>query len=721
MSDAPTDRNRLDEEASPYLRQHSDNPVNWQPWDEQAREAARERDVPIFLSVGYAACHWCHVMEEESFQDEDVADLLNEHFVPIKVDREERPDVDRVYQTICQQVTRRGGWPLSAWLTPEGKPFYVGTYFPPEPKRGMPGFADLLEDIADSWSDPEQREEMENRAEQWTQAVRGELEDVPDPTEEPPGGVLQSAAQAALRAADREHGGFGTNGPKFPQPARVELLLRAYERTGREQCREVAVETLDAMASGGMYDHVGGGFHRYATDREWVVPHFEKMLYDNATLPLVYLQGYQVTGDRRYADVVEGTLDFLDRELRHPEGAFYSTLDARSETPASRLDDGEDPGHEEGAFYAWTAEEVRAALEDELTADLFVDRYGVDRPNFEGTRVLTVERSYEELAESYDLTADGVEYHLRAAERELLAAREDRPRPRRDEKVLAGWNGLAISALADAGLVLDERYAEWAGEALSFLREHLWDGADAHLSRRFKDGEVAIDGYLEDYAYLARGALALYGATGEVEHLAFALELARAIRERFWDADEETLYFTRAGGEQLVARPQETRDQSTPSSLGVALEVLLALDHFVPHGRFGEVVEATLRTHGNTIQGNPLEHTTLTLVADTYESGPLEVTVAADGLPEDWRTAIGERYLPGRVLAPRPATEDGLADWLDALDLPEPGPIWADRDAEDGRPTAYVCRAFACSPPQTDVHEALDWVGKLGPADDGEP
>ncbi|PSP80865.1 thioredoxin domain-containing protein [Halobacteriales archaeon QS_1_68_20] len=720
MSDAPTDRNRLDEEASPYLRQHADNPVHWQPWDEQAREAAKERDVPIFLSVGYAACHWCHVMEEESFEDEEVAELLNEHFVPVKVDREERPDVDRVYQTICQQVTRRGGWPLSVWLTPEGKPFYVGTYFPKEPRRGMPAFPDLLEDISESWNDPEQRGEMENRAEQWTQAVRGELESVPEAAEEPPAGVLSSAAQAALRAADREHGGFGTNGPKFPQPARVELLLRAYERTGREQSRKVAVETLDAMASGGMYDHVGGGFHRYATDREWVVPHFEKMLYDNATLPLVYLHGYQVTGDRRYADVVEGTLAFLDRELRHPEGAFYSTLDARSETHASRLDEGEDPEAEEGAFYTWTPGEVRETLEDDLTADLFVDRYGVDRPNFEGTRVLTVERSYEDLAEEYDLTAEGVESHLDGAERELLEAREDRPRPRRDEKVLAGWNGLAISALAEAGLVLDERYAEWGAEALAFLREHLWDAEDAHLSRRFKDEEVAIDGYLEDYAFLARGALDLYGATGDVEYLSFALDLVRAIRERFWDADGRTLYFTRAGGEQLVARPQETRDQSTPSSLGVALEVLLALDHFVPHERYGEVVEATLQTHGNVVEGNPLEHTTLALVADAHESGPLEVTVAADGLPEDWRTAIGERYLPGRVLAPRPSTEEGLADWLDALALDEPGPIWADRDAEDSQPTAYVCRAFTCSPPQTDVQEALDWVGKLGPADDGE-
>jgi uncharacterized protein YyaL (SSP411 family) len=482
-----------------------------------------------------------------------------------------------------------------------------------------------------------------------------------------------------------------------------------------------------------MYDHVGGGFHRYATDREWVVPHFEKMLYDNATLPLVYLHGYQVTGDRRYAEVVEETFEFLDRELRHPEGAFFSTLDARSETPPSRLAEDEEPEREEGTFYTWTPEEVRDALDDERTADVFVERYGIDEPNFEGATIPTIRRRREDLAETFDLTEDGVTSHLNAARRQLRERRDrDRPRPPRDEKVLAGWNGLAISALAEGGLALDERYAAWGAEALSFLREHLWDADERRLSRRFKDvseprseasetesraGEVEVDGYLEDYAFLARGALDLYGATGDVDHLAFALDLARSMRERFWDEDARTLYFTPSDGEDLVARPQETKDQSTPSSLGVALDVLLSLDPFVPHERFADAVAATLETHGGTVEANPLEHATLALVADAYEVGPLELTVAAEALPDHWRERLGGTYLPGRLLAPRPATESGLREWLDVLGVDEAGPVWANRDA-DGGPTLYVCRAFTCSPPRTDVDAALEWVEKLSPGDD---
>jgi uncharacterized protein YyaL (SSP411 family) len=549
-----TDRNRLDEEASPYLRQHADNPVNWQPWDEAALDEAEERDVPIFLSVGYSACHWCHVMEDESFEDEKTAEQLNEEFVPIKVDREERPDLDSIYQTICQLVTRRGGWPLSVWLTPDGRPFYVGTYFPPESRQGMPGFGDLLENIRESWETD--REEIENRADQWTDAITDQLEEVPEASERPEG-VLVDGADAALRGADREHGGFGQNGPKFPQTARLELLLRAHDRTDREQYGEVVSETLDAMSDRGMYDQLGGGFHRYATDREWIVPHFEKMLYDNAELPRIYLAGYQATGEERYAQVVRETFEWVEREMTHPEGGIYSTLDAQSEDPET----GE---HEEGVFYVWTPEEVREVVGDEQ-AELFCERYGVDqRGNFEGETVLTLSRSVESLAEEYDLTENEVEEQLDEARTKLFEAREKRPRPRRDEKILAGWNGLMISAFAEAGLVLDSGYADNAVAALSFVREHLWDAEEGRLSRRYKDQEVKIDGYLEDYAFLARGAFDTYQVTGEVEWLTFALELARAIENEFWDEERETLYFTPEAGEELVARPQELTDQSTP-------------------------------------------------------------------------------------------------------------------------------------------------------------
>jgi len=701
--DDPTRRNRLDDAASPYLRQHADNPVNWQPWDDDALDAARERDAPIFLSVGYSACHWCHVMAEESFEDDEVAAVLNDEFVPVKVDREERPDLDSVYQTVCQLVSGRGGWPLSIWLTPDGRPFYVGTYFPKEPRQGQPGFLTLLRDVAESWRTD--RDEIEERADQWTAAVRDEVESVPEAGEPPGADLLADAGQAAVRSADRENGGFG-RAPKFPQPQRVELLLRAHDRTDREAFRDVATEALDAMAAGGVYDHVGGGFHRYATDADWTVPHFEKMLYDNAELPRAYLAGYRVTGDERYADVVRGTLNFVDRELGHPDGGFYSTLDAQSE--------GESGEREEGAFYVWTPEQVEAALGDGLDADLFRDRYGVtDAGNFEGKTVLTASASIPDLADEHDLAVVDVERRLADARERAFDAREERPRPLRDEKVLAGWNGLAISAFADAGLALDRAYADRAASAVAFARDRLWDGD--RLQRRFKDGDAGIPGYLEDYAFLARGALDTYQATGDPDHLAFAVDLARALEAEFRDADAGTLYFTPAGDDTPVARPQELRDQSTPSSAGVAAQVLLALDQFVPGDDLADAAEGVLSTHAETLESDPVQHASLTMAADDLAVGPLELTVAADGLPDDWRDGIGRAYLPGRVLSVRPPTEDALAPWLDALGVEKAPPIWASRVARNGQPTIYVCRSRTCSPPVHDVEDALDWADDLAP------
>ena len=734
-----TDENRLSEEGSPYLRQHEENPVNWQPWDEDALEAAKERDVPIFLSVGYSSCHWCHVMAEESFEDPQVAEILNEHFVPIKVDREERPDVDSVYQTICGAVTGQGGWPLSAWLTPEGKPFYVGTYFPREPKHGRPGFTDLLGNVTDSWT--ESREEIEERADQWAEAISSELEATPesDGETEPPGtDLLADAAGTILRSADREHGGFGS-GQKFPQTGRLHLLLRTAERTGRGVAGEVARETFDAMARGGLRDHVGGGFHRYCTDREWVVPHFEKMLYDNAELARGFLAAYQATGEERYSRVARETFGFVTRELSHPEGGFYSTLDAQSVAPESRREgnaggdggeagddhgDGGDRDHdhdhdrerEEGAFYVWTPAEVREAVDDEESAELFCERYGIsERGNFEGTSVLTVSAAVEELADERGTTTEDVAASIERAREQVFAARAERPRPPRDEKVLAGWNGLMIGAFAEGALVLDEHYAEPAVEALEFCHEQLWDESAGRLQRRYKDGEVKIRGYLEDYAFLARGALACYEATGQAAHLRFALDLARAIEADFWDESAETLYFTPEGGEELVARPQELNDQSTPSSVGVACEVLSALSQFTTHDRFAEITERVLATHVDTIRADPRMRASLVLAADRRATGWLECIVAAESLPENWRERLGRTYLPDRLLSVRPPTEAGLGEWLETLESDDAPPIWAEREQREGEPTIYVCRDFTCSPPQTDIDEALDWAEELAP------
>ena len=696
----PLRRNRLAEEGSPYLTQHKDNPVNWQPWDETALEAAKAQNKPIFLSIGYSACHWCHVMEEESFEDDAVAERLNEDFIPIKVDREERPDIDSIYMSICQRVTGRGGWPLTAWLTPEGSPFYIGTYFPKEPQGQMPGLLDLLEKIAGSWNDPEERSEMQTRAEQWADTARDKY-DTPDAdgTGEAPGDdTLDSAVRTALRSVDEEYGGFGSDGPKFPQPGRLDLLLRAAGRSGTTDALTAVTATLDAIADGGMYDHLGGGFHRYATDREWTVPHFEKMLYDNAGLPPLYLAGHQLTGDEGYAETVDETLAFVERELTHPDGGFYSTLDARS-------------GDEEGSFYVWTPADVHAHLDDPA-ATLFCERYGVtDGGNFErGTTVLNVSTTIDTLADDHDLTTDVVATKLSNACDTLFAAREERTRPPRDEKILAGWNGMMISAYADAARILDADYAESARDALDFVTDHLLDSETGRLQRRFIDGDVAGEGYLEDYAFLARGAFDLYQATGDLQPLSVALDLAETIVSAFWDAETKTIYFTPDDGEELVTRPQELTDSSTPSSLGATVDLLCELDGFVADADYREIAGEVLATHSNRITGNPLQHVSLTLAADRYTNGGAELTVAADDLPTDWRETLADRYLPGVTLAHRPPTESELQAWLDELGLETAPPVWADREAIDGEPTVYACESFTCSPPQTALEPALEWL-----------
>lgn len=708
----PTDRNRLAEEGSPYLQAHAENPVHWQPWDETALSAAEREDKPIFLSIGYAACHWCHVMAEESFEDENTAAVLNENFVPIKVDREERPDVDRIYQTLAQVLGQQGGWPLSVWLTPDGRPFYVGTYFPPDSRGGRPGFAELLEDLQATWEND--REGIEQRADQWADAISGELEGTPDAARDTAEDELvREGGDAAVRIADREFGGFGSSGPKFPQPGRLQLLLRADARVSGEssvdgddpgnatEYRAILTESLDAMADGGLYDHVGGGFHRYATDREWTVPHFEKMLYDNAEIPRAFLEAYRATGEERYVRVARETFAFLDRELGHPEGGFYSTLDARSEGV-------------EGKFYVWTPERVRTAVDDDTDVSLVLERYGITEDgNFEdGQTVLTIAASVEELAEQSGLEVEEVWNRLDRAREQLFDARSERTRPPRDEKILAGWNGLAISALAEGSLTLDDDLLDRAVDALEFVRETLWDDGSGLLKRRFIDGDVRVDGYLEDYAFLARGALDCYQASGDPDHLAFGLDLAQEIETRFFDEDVGTLYFSEEPGEDaatdLLARPQELTDRSTPSSAGVAADALVTLDEFVPHDRFGEVASAVLETHHSAIAAEPLQHASLVLAGDRDANGSTELTIAADEIPAAWRDRVGETSLPARVLARRPPTEAGLNEWLEQFGLEAAPPIFADRSA-DGEATIYACRDFTCSRPLHDVDDAIAW------------
>jgi uncharacterized protein YyaL (SSP411 family) len=709
---APTSRNRLDEAASPYLRIHQDNPVNWQPWDETALEAARERDVPIFLSIGYSACHWCHVMEEESFSDPQVAELLNEHFVPVKVDREERPDVDSLYMTVCNVVRGGGGWPLSVFLTPDRKPFYVGTYFPKEAKRNQPGFRPLLDRIAEEWQT--NRDELEDRADQWMSAATGQLESLPDPVDVGDESPLLDAADALVRAADRDNGGFG-RAPKFPQTGRVQALLRAHDRTGEAESEydDAASQALDAMVDGGLYDHLGGGFHRYCTDADWTVPHFEKMLYDQGTITRTLVDGYRLFGDEQYADAVEETLAFVDRELGHPDGGFYATLDARSQPLGEP-----DAEHEEGAFYVWTPKQVEQAIEEyadvapadapnDVLADLVRERYGIDAAgNFENGTVLTISESVDSLAAEYDRDDAEIRDLLDTAEDRLRAARAERPRPPRDEKVLAGWNGLMITAYAEAGLALDDSYAERAADALEYVRSTLWDGE--RLSRRVISGDVGGVGYAEDYAYLAAGALATYEATGDHDHLGFALDLADALLDACYDPETGALYETPTSVTDVDVRSQDVGDGPTPSPVGVAAETLHKLDAFDHEAGYGDAADAMLARYGERIENSPAGHPSLVLAADTQIHGLLEVTVAGDSVPSAWRELVGEQFFPHRLLSRRPATAAGLLTWLSDLDVDDEPPIWAGRTAEDGD-AAYVCRR-ACSPPVQSVEEIASWL-----------
>lgn len=619
---APGDRNRLGDETSPYLREHDDDPINWHPWNEAAFETASERNVPIFLSIGYATCTRCQAMATECFEDSTVVDVLNGQYVPILVDRRQRPDVDHIYQTIGQQVSNYGGWPLSVWLTPQREPFrFEATVSKTKAEEG-PGLLTALADSADQWADPDERESIQRRAREWTETATEQLEGVPEDPERPREQSLVHGAKAAVRSADREYGGWGTN-LKHPHTARLEVLLRAYERTDRDIYREVATETLDAMATGGLYDHLGGGFHRYATDRMWAVPDFEKRLSDNAELAVLYLTAAQITNTSHYRTVARETLDCLRRELAHDAGGFISSLGA-----ATDQETGED-----GQFYLWTPAEIQDVLVDEepglfttaqldnRDAELFCDRYSVTESDSRGSSVLAHGESVETLMERYDMAKTEVVAALDRARKQLREARDQRPRPRRDETVIAGWNGLAVSAFV-AGATLEDEYEDLAVGTLVTLRDRLWDESTQTLARGYWDGNAGVDGFLDDYAFLGRGALDCYRMTDSEEHLSFARSLAATIQRDFWDEHKETLYYTTQGDESSIVRPQELADHSTPSSLAVATEFLFELSQITDDNVFGDIAEEVVATHGSRVRSYPLEHASLTLAADTIIERP---------------------------------------------------------------------------------------------------
>jgi uncharacterized protein len=674
--------NRLANEPSPYLRQHAHNPVDWYPWGPEALERARLEDKPIFLSIGYSTCHWCHVMERESFEDESIAAQINADFVPVKVDREERPDLDNIYMTAVQAVTGRGGWPMTVVLTPSLQPFYAGTYFPPEDRGGLPGLARLLPALAEAWR--ERRAEVEESAGSVTRILVETARMTAQAGDAPPGrDALDRACRGLALNFDPEHGGFG-RAPKFPTPHQLSFLLRCHARTGDAHALHMAVSTLEHMARGGIHDHLGGGFHRYSTDREWLAPHFEKMLYDQALLAGTFAEAWQATGRADFAATARDICEYVLRDLRDPGGGFHSAEDADSEG-------------EEGRFYVWTRAEVDAALGE--LAEPLCRAYDVrEAGNWEGRNILRLAPGGPG-GEAAD--APG----LARARAKLLEARGRRVRPHRDDKVLAGWNGLMLGALARVGAALDEpRYVEAAAQAAAFLERHMF--RDGRLLRRWHGGSADIPAYLEDYAWLSRGLLDLYEATFDARHLARALTLARDMDRLFRDPDGGGYLFSGRDNEKLIAPHKDLYDGALPSGNSVAAGVLLRLGALTGDAALAERGRTLLRDFSATVDENPGAYTEMLQAADFCLGPALEIVVCGPAdQPEVtamWRV-VRRTFLPSRVLAFHPGGDAGRE--IEALI-----PGIAARAAAGGRPTAYVCVHGACLAP---AHTALELQARL--------
>jgi uncharacterized protein YyaL (SSP411 family) len=674
----PRRLNRLFREKSPYLLQHASNPVDWRPWGSEAFEAARRGRTPLFISIGYSACHWCHVMERESFEDEGIAALLNEHYIPIKVDREERPDVDKVYMEACAAMTGSGGWPLTILATPDGKPFFAGTYLPARARDGMPGLAELLAQAHEAWrTDPDT---VAGIGERVAAALRREAAaGAPPPGEE----TVRAAFEGLRRAFDRAHGGFG-GAPKFPSPHALTFLLRYARLAGDGEALAMAEGTLDAMRRGGIHDQLGSGFHRYSVDAGWTVPHFEKMLYDQAMLAVAYTEAYQATGDAAHEKTARGILDYVLRDLTAPGGAFCAAEDA-------------DSGGEEGRFYAWTPREVKAVLGDE-EGGIACRYFGVsERGNLGGgASVLSLRTPLGAFARREGLDLRELEERLEHARKQLLRARARRVRPRRDDKVLADWNGLMIAALAKGAAAFDEpAYARAAARAAGFVLTEL-RRADGTLLHRFRDGEAAIPAFLDDYAFLSWGLLELYQATFDARRLAGARALAETMLRLFRDGAAGGFFFS--PGDDLLFRSREAQDGAYPSGNAVAAHTLLRLGRLTGEAALEEKAEETLRAFAREARAAPAAHAHL-LGAVLLSCRPARgIVVAGDPEREETRRmlrAAGRRFLPEAVIAFRPPGDRGegivkLAPYLGAM-----GPA-------GGRATAYVCSGGACAFPMTE-------------------
>jgi uncharacterized protein YyaL (SSP411 family) len=682
----PSDRrpNRLASEKSPYLQQHAYNPVEWFPWGEEAFEKARRENKPIFLSIGYSTCHWCHVMERESFEDEATAKLMNELFVNIKVDREERPDVDNVYMTAAQAISGSGGWPLSAWLTPELRPFYVGTYFPPRAAHGRPSFRDALLSLHDAWIN--EREKVFRSAKAIVRAVEKHaiIADAPG-AEADTGEAIDRCFEQLRNSYDPRHGGF-SGAPKFPRPSIFEFLLRFHRERGDAPALEMALHTMRKMAAGGMYDQLGGGFARYSVDPQWRVPHFEKMLYDEGQLVAAYADAYRITRDEDLARVIRHTIDYLERDLMDESGAFYSAEDADSEG-------------EEGTFYVWRSDELRELLtSQELEAVTLY--YGItEEGNFEhGKNVLHTSTTLEDAAARLGATPAEIAARLATAREKLFAARERRPRPHRDEKILTSWNGLMISGLARASAALGEpRYADLARRAADYLIATM--NVDGRLMHRLRDGEARFDGYLEDYAFFAAGLIDLHDATFDVKYLKEAARLVTEAGRLFWDEEGGGYFMTSGDDPSVLVRSKSDHDGAEPSGNSVMAINLLRLGRLFYDDDLLAKAKRTIALFTARIAEYPIMMPLMIAAALEQSGPPRQIVIAASENAGETACLIHQArsaYRPGTALLLAPIT--GIDPWL-----AERVPTMEGMGPVDGKAAAYVCENFVCHRPVTEL------------------
>ncbi len=689
--------NRLIHEKSPYLLQHAHNPVDWYPWGPEAFSRARRENRPIFLSVGYSTCHWCHVMERESFENEQIAATLNRSFVAIKVDREERPDIDGLYMTFVQATTGGGGWPMSVWLTPDLKPFYGGTYFPPEQFRAV------LDRVAEAWKSDRRR--IVSSSEE----VVGELQRIgqPRPGKGAPTEQVLDAAFRALRSSyDAKYGGFGT-APKFPQPVVLNFLLRQYARTGNKAALDMVTGTLRAMSSGGINDQLGGGFHRYSTDQHWFAPHFEKMLYDQAQIALSAVEVFQITKDPFYASTARRIFDYVLRDMTDPSGGFYSAEDADSADNPSRPD-----LKSEGAYYLWTWKEIEAALQ-EPAAEWFGYRYGVlpggnstkeERELFPGRNVLYEAHTVEETALHFDHPAGPMRTALESARSKLLAVRARRPRPQRDDKILTSWNSLMITAFSAGARALDEpRYARAAKRSADFLLTRMYNPRTGLLLRRYRDGNAAIPGFLEDYAFFAQALLDLYETTFELRYLQAAISLTTNERTVFEDRTGGGFYLYSADDKSLLFRRKDDSDGALPAGNSIAVLNLLRLAQITDSADLRRSAEKALEAHSPVLSVSPAAFPQMLIAAGFARSKPKQIILAGpmDQRMEVFLRAVNQRFLPNKVVLviDGPEAREVLSKYL---------PVVSSMAAKDGKPTAYVCENYACKLPTTDVNTFRD-------------